>query len=342
MSYKNIIQEAWRITKAHHFLLFFGLFAAILTGIGGDFEILTKSTAVGFNQTTFPFSFEALAQGGSIDKIEASTRAFLGHYGNNGIVIMAIGILCGLVAFWFASLCQGAIIATVLNFEKQKSTRFTQAIGASSKHAATLMSMNALRLFITWFIGIILTLPLLLQNTEITPNKQTLGIVALGFFVLIPLSIIVKFITRYAAVHAVAHNSNVLQALEAGWRVLKKHWLSTLELSLLFFVIYTLGSIAVALLIVIATLPLFGLISFSFVQESSAIFWIGILLINLLQILIILFFGAVMSAFETSAWTLLAQELKNRQEPSSGLHEFTSPFFKSLHTPGKRKKTISI
>lgn len=310
-SYRLILKQALQITLKYKYLWLFGLFAALTTAGGSwEYNLLTQ----GFGKNLIDNSYLQL------EKILSSLDLVV-NFGNGLIVLLTSDIwnilnaltlimLIGLLFFcfiWLSISSQGALINALKKILKGKQKTqlisYRENITVGHKNFWPVLMMNILIKFLITFSFFIISIPLLLLALK---NSTALASVYIILFVLfVPLATGFSLMMKYAISYQIFEDYGFFKSIEKAYKLFKKNWLISLEMAVILFLISFAAALVFALAASIILLPLFitGL--------AINALWLTFL-ITYLGIALTIFFGAVLSTFQISAWTGLFFHLKEK------------------------------
>ncbi|GEM_PF-3626791 len=312
--YRDILKEAWSITKKYRALWFFGLFVAPVAN-GGVFEILYQSLRL--NPITdgnwLGAIIETLSGFNLIDSVTALIQRFahLNAQGQPSLLLLTIVALGSMVLFWLTmvsvdALLNGSRMATKgehLTIREGLKVGHTSFWAVSTTIVATLVIINAVFLLIRAGLSI--------------PSKS-MGFsipIAIGMIALMVVLAVVYFIAFYTVAFVVFKRLTITKALAQSVQLLRQYWLVNIELSALLYVMaLAVGLLGTLLMGLFLNLPLTfllysgirsGLLSPEVAQGLSYLIQLGI------SLLVIALWGLI-SVFQISSWTLLFLELNKK------------------------------
>lgn len=310
-SYRLILKQALQITLKYKYLWLFGLFAA-LTAAGGSWEynILIQ----GFGKNVIDSSYLQL------EKILA-VLDLMANFGDGLITLITSDIwsilnaltlilLTGLLLFcfiWLSISSQGALINALKNILKGKQKNqiisYRENLTVGHKNFWPVLMMNILIKFLIVFAFFIISIPLLLLALKDVSGLAFIYVVLFVLFV--PLATGFSLMMKYAISYQIFEEYGFFKSIEKAYKLFKKNWLISLEMAVILFLISFAVALVFALIASIIFLPLFitGL-----VINAPWLTWTIIYLVIALTI----FFGALLSTFQISAWTGLFFHLKEK------------------------------
>jgi hypothetical protein len=304
--YRHLIRNAWKVVKNNPLLWIFGFFVSFL-GNGGIYELLVQGTGRLGLQQDFG-GLVALAD--LVPNGTETWRALTGTLGIGLIVMVTLLILAAAIAcvvIWAVVSSQGALITGVRDAAKGgRRHTFASLFAAGRKVFPRLLVLDILsRAAITAFFYLLLSCLLVL----IARPSALLAIgYLLAFLILIPASIIVGFVTIYAACHLVLFRSRFVEAVETAIALFLSNWLINLETAALLFTLNVVVSLAVGLAVYI--LGVLGLVIFGFTSAATGSFaWIVLLIVGVIAVMALAFVGAGLAAFQYAVWVELFLKL---------------------------------
>jgi len=165
-----------------------------------------------------------------------------------------------------------------------------------------------------FFVSIVLT-PIIyfLSTTNNWPVYIILGVFA--FFVLIPLVIIISFVTRYGIAYVTIKNQKFTDAFVNSWTLFRINWIITLENAILLLAITFLTLIAIISAMVFVFVP--------FLIMSSALPFLALmfLIIGFFLVAVVMIVGSsIYSAFYNVVWATIFLDLVAPGKSYSKIH----------------------
>ncbi len=308
--YKDVLTTAWRQTIHQPRLWLFGLFAIFIFGNGGEIDRYLRLMNAIITEGHILNPQFWLEQRWVTTAVRLNALLAQGDLATWVFVVASIGALVCLLIMM--SISVGALIAAA----KKPTLSFVEAFRAGQKHWVDLfflfISGTAVIAMATFLVGAII-----FASGLATEQAQQVFVLisSLGF---IPLVIVLSFIVRFAANSIVLDNCHLLAGLRQAWRVFSSHWLVTLEMAIVNFVVVFLVNIALLFSVGILFTPQYAtaltLSAGNFFERlSTAIVTSGLAYVGL-TILV----GAIVSTWQWAAWTLLFERLR-QEKPTSTL-----------------------
>ena len=303
-TYRDALKHSWRLTKSHHNLWPFGLFAVML-GQFGLFELVTKLWTASSTPSLIEwwtalgdiFSKDSwhLLQAGFSDGTAQWIWAFW-------LALMLIGI--GITFVFVATVCQGALVyasAKYMSFRLRLPNEGA-AWHAGVKHFWKIFGLNILRkVVISTTAAMAITA---LAKISISAGHTILFWVA--FTAALFVGMVASIMLMYAIGYVMVEEYGFWASVKSAWLLLWKHPLVSLETGLI-----TLGLNAILLAFTLfAVLYLFLLPS---ILGTYLLTWLPIpVLGTIISIVsygfflaVIMFVGAVFTVWTISIWTYL-------------------------------------
>lgn len=304
--YRHILRDAWQAMRTHKALWVFGFFTSFL-GAGGVYELLIQGTGkVGLTEDFGSFLvLTSLVPTGP--ELLGALRS-IGSYNSAFIIAMGLaGIAFTLLAIWVVVSSQGALIFGVREAQKGRKRKFSELFSAGNESFVPLFLVNLLSRFaVASSFYLILSLMLLLL-AEATLLTSLLYLVA--FLVLMPLTIVIGFVTIYAAAYVALDRKGVVDAIETAVALFRKYWLISLETAIILFAINIAVSLGIGLVFSILAVMLLPLIVGASLIGANFGLWLALVLAAVAAVGVLVVVGAGLVGFQYAVWTLLFMRL---------------------------------
>lgn len=307
--YRHILADAWAVLKRNKALWMLGFFVSFL-GNGGVYELLIQGTGKLGLQQDFG-GFTAMA---GLVPLVPQLLGLIGQVqpGEALVGIAAALIMLSLTAVtvWAVVSSQAGLILGIRDAYKEKEIGFGKLFSAGSERFWPFLALNVLsRLAIAALFYLLLSF-LLLFLADATLWTSLLYLLA--FVVLIPLTLIVGFVTIYAACYMALQRLTFVEAIVAAVGLFRSYWLVSLETALILFGINILSAIGLGVAVLgLAVLLMPFLVAGSILTGglgAAAVIVVGALLGVSLMIVV----GAGLGAFQYAVWTHLFLKLHTR------------------------------
>jgi hypothetical protein len=304
--YRHLIRNAWKVVRANPLLWIFGFFVSFL-GNGGIYELLVQGTGrLGLQQ-----DFGGLVALAYLVPNEADVWRILTGQGGIGlaamVVILFLVAILACVVIWAVVSSQGALITGVRDAAKGgRRHTFASLFGLGREVFLPLLTLDVLsRMVITAFFYLLLSCLLVL----IAQPSALLAIgYLLAFLILIPATIIIGFVTVYAACHLVLFRSRFVEAVENAIALFLQNWLLNLEAAALIFTINIVVSLVVGFALYI--LGVLALVVFGFTSAATGgMAWLVLLIGGTIGVVALALTGAGLAAFQYAVWVELFLKL---------------------------------
>lgn len=308
--YRKVYPISWKTIFSNYQLLFFGLFASVL----GFHEI---KILFNLNDTSPDFLSSTIMHWAKIFFVFASSSL---TWSNLGGFLATFGIfLVFAIATVLVISSQGALIkiAAKTNGKKEK-FKFIEYLRNGVEKFWPLLGLNIVNTLIGYFFVTLVIDPLIyfLANQASWPIYIIVAIFT--FFILLPLVIIISFVTRYGAAYVVIKNQKFGEAFTNSWSLFKTHWVLTIENAVVITILTALFYLMIISALVFTFTP-FLILSY-FMAFSPLVFWLTLTVGGLLSILIFLGGTAFFGAFYNLIWAYTFLEITGKTRPYSKVH----------------------
>lgn len=306
--YRQLLADAWKTVRKNKALWLLGFFVSFL-GNGGVYELLIQGTGrlglqEGFGQY---FTLGMLPGEGTIAQALANVGA-----GNMVLFLLVALTVVALmvVAAWVIVSAQGGLIAGVRDGDKGRKVTFRSAFAAGNEVFGPLLLVNVLsRLAVMAFFYLLLSLTVLyLADANIWSILAYLA----GFVTLVPLTLIVGFITIYAACYITLQRMPFVAAVETAIALFRRYWLISLETAFMLFAVNFLAAIGIGLVMGAAGVALIPFVLGASLLGSGVALAIVTALAGAVAVVFLAAIGAGLAAFQYAVWVHLFTKLHQR------------------------------
>lgn len=312
--YKQSIAFGWRMLTGHFHLWPYGLFALFL-GQFGLSELLTK---VGVVTQALDDSLVSYAPSMFV-QVFANTDWSWGNIAMfSWFAIIMIGV-AGMLLFAAVS-SQGALMHEVARQTKKNKKPHTLSTSwhVGMDHFWRLFALNALRKGTVALTA--LCLAILSMKTMFSSSfLGTVGML-IAFVAAIIVGMVISFWTYYASGYVVVQEYGLGQALKEAWRILKDHWLVSLEIASMLLIIQLVVSVIVTVLVLVLFIPFVIFHVLATVLASQVLLFIGYGLTMLATVSFMAVVGTWQTIFFTSVWMYLFMHMHKHGMSSRLLH----------------------
>ena len=283
LTYKQVFAKAWEVAKLHPRLWVFGVFAAVLTRVLQAGMIIFWDTLA--TNGVFNISLADLWQVGLDSPVRFLTAQTMLFF----IVVVM------LVMVWLVLAAQAALVYETLQAAAHRTTGWGALVRVGFRKSWGMLALYGLALLITW--------ALLLPFSFISNPQGPVAFLGylLAFVLIIPLIAVIFLVLKYAVCGMVLHQQPVGQALAQGTQLFSRHWLLTVEVGFLLFVLFGAIRYVVSFLIGLA------LIGALVVQDIPGVQVTAQFLFGALDLAV----GTILAVFSWTAWVTVYESLLN-------------------------------
>jgi len=308
--YRNILKQAWSLTWHNKYLWWFGIFAALL-GNGGELEILFNNVGTNPGQALFP-AWQRIASTGVFSSHTITNIGNLFRQDTLNIISVLITCLISLAIFlflvWLVIVSQAAVVNNSAKVIKQKNHTLKEGFDAGILNFWPVLVLNIIIKVIIYTLLVVISLPVIFWQGNFSANLFYI----IALLVVLPMTIILSFVMKYAVAYVVINKNKILPAIEQSWLLFKKNWLISFELAIILFFINLLIGLAIILVILILAVPFLFLGLIFYYSFSVVGSWLIALLAFASFLFIIVSAGSALAVFQISSWTGLFLELEKK------------------------------
>lgn len=321
--YRTVLKDAWSTTWRNKSLWLWGLFVALL-GNAGEYQLVaTASDRVGglASDNTVTAGLANIPM--SSQMLPGLWHAFTAEPFST-FMLLVVGLIAIGLAVFFVWLTMISIVALIRGVATIASGKKLPTIGesaaAANEYFAPVLVTFIFSRLVSWFL---LTLLALLAALTVVDYYLGFPLFLVGFIVILPTLFIISFIVRYTFMFVVVRKEPVLDAIESALDIFRRHWLITLELGFILFIVNILVGLIMVALIGLLVAPV--LIAAILAWKAALATWAVVLAsFGILLLLVILFsFGSALGTFQWAAWTHLFVALKERGHSSKIVRVFS-------------------
>jgi len=309
--YRQAMSHSWRLAWKHIWLWPLGLFAALLGQMGvADFFVklwfASSDYGVYPEWSTLPRMFD---YGVSFP---------VGTWG--WLAFLAVVFLGFCAIFIFVSVVsQGALVhITAKSVKKNDLPDVGSSWHVGVSHFWRILGIHVLKKCAIFVVAVWVGLSTLNMVSGFSGSD------ILIFFVIFILAsffgIVASFMSVYAVGYIVVEEYSFLQSIRVAWKLFLSHWMVSIEVGFIIFVLNILVAILLLTTVFIFLLPAFITYFFAVLLGHSLVFSIGLILSAILYLLFVFFVGSVFSIFTISTWTYLFMKMHKHGILSRFLH----------------------
>ncbi|MFA5937254.1 MAG: hypothetical protein WC822_05275 [Candidatus Paceibacterota bacterium] len=300
--YRQTLSFGWRFAWKHKFLWIYGLFAAAL-GQMGAFDILSKVTGAVMRTAGGVRPFSPLWHSGWAGR--GALWGGLWSVGPMWVWLLWMMVVClGFLALFtvVAVVSQGALIHAAAQAKNGRAIAMdSREWHAGVSHFWRLFFLQAAKKFIIMALAAIVGWSAYAAIALATPASLLLFL--LLFLVAMAVGLFLSFFVIYAAGYIVVEEYDLGEALAAAWRLTASHWLVSLEIGMIFFVLNILLALAAVVGIVLLLVPAALLWFVAILLGNQVLFGAVVGLLGLSFVAVVMWMGSVFTVFSTSVWT---------------------------------------
>ncbi len=305
--YRQTISEAWRIARRHKFLWFFGFFAILLnSGVASGVETFFNNVSLLANAGDNIQQVEVLYKTNTLGFIATNVADFFTALTFENALTILLILAIYVFVVWISVLSQGALITSTDTFRQGKSVAPEQAFANGTRVFWPLFWLNAFKYILSIGAVIILGTPLLslylVQGYDVWLNL----LLFLNFLILVPAAMLFAFLLQFASAYVAIRRQPLWLAVKNAWHLFAKHWLATLEMAFLLFLVYVVATAILSIVFAPQILNLFVNSATGALPGMS-----GYLNVSFIALAIIaIFLTSIFSTFQYVATTLFFLKLE--------------------------------
>lgn len=291
--YRDILANALRLSWRAKFLWVLAFFVA-LGGLGGEYEFFFRGTSFVTNQSSTLDILRADYIDGSLMLALHNLPSHLTQLNASVYIIVAVVLLAlFFLILWVILTAQGGLIWAIDQVQSQgkEKTELGKAFGVGHKKFGSLFVVNMVMKVALYVLLALITVPLGVAFIRSGIPAYLLWYAIGSFVILVPVSIIISFLLKYAAIAIVLRGENWKQGLSTSWNVFRRNWLVSLEIALVLYAINL-----VTTLVLIYAMDIMGFPS----NPAGAILFATVLTL----------WGTFIAAFQYTTWVLLYEHLE--------------------------------
>jgi len=309
--YRPILRAALSVTTRFKTLWLLGFLAAFL-GMGGEYEfIFNQYSNVSGGEWNGLDSFLQFGGASSQDVLAALTAAV------KDLSLATIFALLLFLGFLFilgaiVVVAQGALVAGIAQAKETGRVKISAALLAGYKSLWSILAILISTRLLAFFVLAVVGLPLISLLLFLDESFVSSGAGLIFFVLAIPLFILSSLVAKFAIAYRVIVKEKWRGALTKALVLFADHWLITIELALIIFLINIITAVLFVVVALFLSIPfiLLGIV----VADLSYVVILKTLVTSalILFLLILLLLGSALSCFQNSVWTLLFLKIKDK------------------------------
>ena len=305
--YRQTIAEAWRLTRRHKYLWFFGFFAILMnSGVASGIETFFNNVSFLANSGDSIASVKELYQANTLGFIATNVGDFFQAITLENALTLLIILAIFIFFLWISIVSQGSLITATDTFRQGKSVSPEQSFMNGTRLFWPLLWLNLMKYVLSVGVVIVLGLPLLslylVRGQEFWMNI----LLFLNFIILVPGAMLLAFLLQFASAYVSLKNLRLWPAIRSAWTLFLKHWLATLEMAFLLFLIYFIATAILSVVFMPQILNMYVNNVTGFLPGLSGYINVS----NVALLIIAVFLTSIYSTFQYTATTLFFIKLE--------------------------------
>lgn len=305
--YRRIAKDAWGVALEHKHLWLFGFFATFI-GYGGVSEVFMRAYD---RSTDFFLSSGMKASPLSLVPGISTIRAIIEFSAFPILSLMIFTVITALILavfVWVVTISIGALTTSMRKIERGGDPTFSEAMKAGMERFPSLFGVLALMVIAisaARFFTDTNMFPLLYEGTIIA------GIVYFISFVLFTaIAVIASLMGIFAVNYVMIKGNRLNEAVVNAWKMLSSHWLVSLEMVTVLFIVTLVIGLLAAIAALIVSVPVIFLVLLASVVGSKAAVVTLLTLAAITVLLYVLVLGSFLTTYQVMAWTMLWIEME--------------------------------
>ncbi len=321
--FRDVIPQALRFAWTHpsHWLL--GIFAAILFS-GGALDIFLRFWNSVQQQGNEIYVGNTIGTLWRAAELSSVTIPWMGYV--KGVLAIAFFLVILVAILGFSCSCQGALVHAIGTYKSKKPKSFKSALTVGGRAIVPIAILNLMLLTFIWIarFGVSYPLAMILGND----SALYTAFYMFSFVIFSILTLGLGVLQIYALNAIILQNASLTQALERAWKLMREHWLVTIETIILQSLIIIAMALAATFAGLILTFPAIILFVFSYLNASINLFYISLFLFFIITLAFALFTTGFTVAFQYATWTMMFHKFGEGGVVPK-IHRLFRSFFKS-------------
>ncbi len=300
--YRQVIPQALAFAWKHPLFWLFGIFAAAFN-TSGALDVFWK------------FLTAIQTQGNDIFVGHAAMRIWqAAQIGNTpgihwlplarGLVGVLLFVVLFLAVAGMSFIAQGALVYSIGSWNSGgRKAFFKKALTIGAQALVPIAVLNIILVVFIWIARFGVSLPLAMSLGSDNILFQILYVIC---FVLFTLLALMFSIMQVYALNAMIHQgASLAQAMVISWKVIKQHWLMTLETAILQTLVIGLLALVATIVMTLLTLPPILLFTFSVMSSNVMLMEVSVGILVAVLFILLLVFGGFTVTFQYATWTMI-------------------------------------
>jgi hypothetical protein len=300
--HRHILKDAWNITIKARYLWLLGFFAALL-GNGSEFQMLTGQLNMIKNQNILITALKNALLRPSSDLYKSASNW---SFDQTILALLILAIV--FVLIWLTVASVGGLVFGINKKNNNQATTIGQLLRVGNKNWWSTFIYLAIAKGVTSIVIVLIFAPIMAATFQAGYWLLNALLVFICILLVVPLSIIINFITKFAIAAKIINNLDFKTAWLQALKLFQKNWLIVIEQALILLAI----NLVIGFLLIIEFIILFG--PFFLLGSASYGGFFPLVVMGLvINGLIIIFIGSLLACYQFSAWTLLYLRLNSNQ-----------------------------
>ncbi len=295
--YREIFRQAFKIAFKYPAVWFFGLMAALL-GTSGEAEVFFAS----YNNSGWLAFWQGLSSGGlfSAQGLQGLVKFFLDSPLFVVLFALLALIMLGMTVFitWLMVIAQTAVIGQSVAITRKHPLSFGESFGLGVSKFWPILGLNVLLKLIILLVISAIALAAFWQ----VPFAFYIFVLVFNLGMIFVL--ISSFISRYAICAVVLRDQSFSNSFNLAWKLFRDNWLTTLEISIILFLITWVANTVISI---------FGLVAFFYIFKFYGGWLFGISLLTVLLFLIFIIVQIVLTIFSWATWSIVFEIISSKK-----------------------------
>lgn len=328
--YRSIIRQSFIVAWKHKYLWFFGLFATFLAS-NFEIELVNRFTN---RQASTIYDWQRWADTGIFNPqswMQLGTMAKTDPWSFVSLIIVMVVIIAFVIALiWLSTVSLGALVnnsSKALNEGTKVATKAEQKHDTSvgfkegRKRFWPILGINIVVRVLVYLLALVTIAPVAISSNLSVPMSLLYFII---FILLLALALVIAFMTKYAVAFVVLKGQSMGQAMMSAWKLFKKNWLVSLEMTFILFALTLIATVAIIITVLIVAIPIVAMYLVSVFVGSFILYLVSLIIGLLISLGIVIIGGSFLTVVQTTAWVALFNQLVTGKAPESKLERVFS------------------
>ncbi|MBU2566808.1 hypothetical protein KKG46_04595 [Patescibacteria group bacterium] len=298
--YREVIPQAFKFAWKHPQYWLFGFIASFLF-TGGSADIFFKfwNSLQAHSGSYFGYSFQILLTTAK----QSLTNGVTWLMFFQALVALLIFLVIFIAIVAFSAICQGALVHVIGAWKLDKKHFVRQALSVGSKAIVPVIALNLIMIFFVWISRFAVSWPFALALSK--ENLIYYIIYIIAFVIFFTVTLFLGVIQLYSLNAIILQGATLRSALDIAWKLVKKHWLITIETAVLQAFLVAIIGFVVAIIFMILAIPAYLLYILSFINSSVSLFETSVGIFFALIIITVTITTGFLANFQYAIWALM-------------------------------------